>query len=87
MTRQTKTNNLNYYLIDPTFSKLIDYLSYHLKMETIEYLLVNIIQLQNFNILIGGKSFFDVAVKNKEETYKRSIEMGRNSDYTTGNLL
>ena len=28
-----------------------------------------------------------MAIKNEEETYKQIIEMGRNNDYTTGNLL
>ena len=26
-------------------------------------------------------------IKNEEETYKKIIEMGRNNDYGTGNLL
>ena len=26
-------------------------------------------------------------IKNEEETYEQIIEMGRNNDYTTGNLL
>ena len=26
-------------------------------------------------------------IKNGEETYEQMIEMGRNNDYTTGNLL
>ena len=38
-------------------------------------------------MLTDGKSFFDMAIKNKEETYEQIIEMGRNSNYTTGNLL
>ena len=38
-------------------------------------------------MLIDGKSFFDILIKNNEETYKQIIEMGRNNDYTTGNLL
>ena len=33
------------------------------------------------------KVFFDLPVKNEEETYKKSIEMIGNNDYTTGNLL
>ena len=33
------------------------------------------------------KAFFDVPIKNKEEAYENIIEMGRNNDYTTGNLL
>ena len=38
-------------------------------------------------MLIDGKSFFDMPIKNEEETYEQVIEMGRNNDYTTGNLL
>ena len=36
---------------------------------------------------IDGKNFFDMPIKNDEEKYKQIIEMGRNNDYTTGNLL
>ena len=42
---------------------------------------------KNVDVLIDGKSFFDIAIKNKKETYKAIDEMGRNNDYTTGNLL
>ena len=38
-------------------------------------------------MLIDGKSFFDMPIKNEEETYEQIIKMGRNNDYTTGNLL
>ena len=38
-------------------------------------------------MLIDGKSFFGTQIKNDEETYKQIPEMGRNNDYTTGNLL
>ena len=37
--------------------------------------------------MIDGKSFFDLPVKNEEEAYEKIIEMSRNNDYTTGNLL
>ena len=37
--------------------------------------------------MINGKSIFDVPVKNKEEACEKIIEMIRNNDYTTGNLL
>ena len=45
------------------------------------------VQVKDFNLLIDGKSFFDMAIKRRKETYKQIIEMGRNNDYTTGNLL
>ena len=33
------------------------------------------------------KVFFDVPLKSKEETSEKNIEMSKNNDYTTGNLL
>ena len=33
------------------------------------------------------KVFLTWQIKNEEERYKQIIEMGRNNDYTTGNLL
>ena len=34
-----------------------------------------------------AKAFFDIPIKNKEETYEAIIEMNNNNDYTTDNLL
>ena len=34
-----------------------------------------------------GKVFFDVQIKNKEETFEKMIEITKNNNYTTGNLL
>ena len=45
------------------------------------------VEIKDFNVLIDGKSFFDLPVKNEEEAYEKIIEMSRNNDYTTGNLL
>ena len=36
---------------------------------------------------MDGKSFFHLPIKNKEETYEQIIEMVKNNDYTTSNLL
>ena len=38
-------------------------------------------------MLIDGKSFFNMLIKNDGETYEQIIEMERNNDYTTGNLF
>ena len=32
-------------------------------------------------------NLFDVPIKSKEETYEKIIEMSKDSDYTTGDLL
>ena len=38
-------------------------------------------------MLIDGKSFFGVPVKNKEEAYEKIMSITKNNDCTTGNLL
>ena len=43
--------------------------------------------MKDFNVLIDGKSFFDLPVKNEEKAYKKITEMSNNNDNTTGNLL
>ena len=45
------------------------------------------VAIKDFNVLIDGKSFFNVPIKNKEKTCGKIIEISRNNDYTTGNLL
>ena len=42
---------------------------------------------KDFNVLIDGKSFFDLLVKNEEEAYEKIIDMSNKNDYATGNLL
>ena len=44
-------------------------------------------EIKNFNVSIYGKSFFDLPVKNGEETYETIIDMSNNNDHTTRNLL
>ena len=46
-----------------------------------------LVEIKDFNALIDNKPFFDHPVKNKQESYEKLIEMSRNDDYTTGNLL
>ena len=38
-------------------------------------------------MLIDGKRFFDVPVKNKEEAYEKIMRVSKNNDYTIGNLM
>ena len=45
------------------------------------------VQINDVNVLIDGKSVFNMQIKNDEETFEQIIEMGRNNDYMTGNLL
>ena len=88
-TIQWNKNNLNY-LIDPTFKKVNRFFVLSFENEdsrtSFSKYYVSNIQIKDFTKLIDGKSFFDMPIKN-EEAYKQIIEMGRNNDYTTGNLL
>ena len=78
-------------MIDPTFTKvnrlfLLSFQNENDRTSFSKYYVPNV-QIEDFNGLIDGKSFFDMPIKNGEETYEQIIEMGRNNDYTTGNLL
>ena len=90
MTNQIKNNNFNY-LIDPTFTKVnrLFVLSFENKNDRTSFskYCVSNVQIKDFNVLIEEKSSFDMPIKNGEETYEQIIEMGRNNDYRTGNLL
>ena len=87
MTNQTKNNNLND-LIDPTFAKVnrLFVLSFENEYDKTSFSkhYVQNVQIKYFNVLINGKSFFDIPIKNDKETYEQIIEI---NDYETGNLL
>ena len=74
MTNQTKNNNLNY-LIDPTSIKVNRLLVLLFENEedrtSFSKYYVPKVEIKDFNVLIDGKSFFDVPVKNKEEAYNK----------------
>ena len=93
MTIQPQNNNLNY-LIDPTFTSVnrLFVLSFPRNNNTdCRYSFSNYyvlkVKVNDFDVLIDGKSFFDLSVKNDKKAYEKIIDMSNNSDYTTGNIL
>ena len=81
MSIQPQNNNLNY-LIDPTFTsanrlfvlffprnnstdRRYSYSNYYVPK----------VKISDFNVLIDGKSFFDLSIKNEEKAYEKMIEM------------
>ena len=44
-------------------------------------------EIKDFNVLIDGKRFSELPVKDEEEVYNKIIDMSNNNDYITGNLL
>ena len=102
MTIQSNNNNLNY-LIEPTFTNVnrLFVPSFEgIKKKNIKkdyrdsfshYYVPNV-QIKDFNVLIDGKVFFDLPIKNEEEAYEKIIVMSNNNNnnnnnYMTGNLL
>ena len=71
VTNQTQNNNLNY-LIDPTFTKVnrLFVLSFENEDDRTSFskYYVPDVQIKDFNVLVDGKRFFDMPIKNEEET-------------------
>ena len=69
MTNQTKTNNWNY-LIDPTFNEVnrLFVLLFENKEDRTSFwkYYTPKVEINDFNVLVDGKSFFGVPVKKKE---------------------
>ena len=97
MSVQSNNNDLNY-LIDPIFTNVNKL--FVLSFERIEeddikkdyrdsfsHYYVPKVQIKDFTVLICGKSFFDLPIKNEEEAYEKIIDMSNNNDYTIGNSL
>ena len=90
MTNQTQNNNLDY-LINSTFTKVnrlfvLSFENENDRTSFSKYYVPNV-RIKDFNVLIDRKSFFDIPIKNDEQTYKQIIYIGRNNDYTTRNFL
>ena len=43
--------------------------------------------IKDFNVIIDKLAFFDLPMKTEEEAYEKIIDISRNNEYTTGNLL
>ena len=43
--------------------------------------------IKDFNVNIDKLAFFDLPIKNEEEAYEKNIDISRNNEYTTRNLL
>ena len=48
---------------------------------------MTLVEIKDFDALIDNKPFFYQPVKSEQEVYEKLIEMSKNNDYTTGNLL
>ena len=87
---QAANNNLNY-LIDLAFihvnrSFVLSFKNENDRTSFSKYYVPKV-EVKDLNVLTDGKPVFEIPVKNKEEAHEAIIEMIKNNDYTTGNLL
>ena len=89
---QTATNNLNY-LLDPTFNNVnrLFVLAFENDEDrsSFEKYYTPTIEIEHYNVILDGQeSFYEIPIRNKEETYKAITELVRDGgDYSTGNSL
>ena len=91
MSNQNKNNNLNY-LIDTTFSNInrLFVLSFENEDDRPSYYkyYVPSVKIKDYNVLLDGNAFFELPIKNIEETYEKIIQITDHSGYyTRSNLL
>ena len=90
MTTETINNNLNI-LIDPTFTNVnrlfnLAYQTADNRQLFYQFYLPRVM-IKDYNVIIDKLAFFDLPIKNEEEAYEEIIDISRNNEYTTGNLL
>ena len=51
-----------------------------------QFYLANVM-VKDYNVIIDKLAFFDLPIKTEEEAYEKIIDISRNNEYTTGNLL
>ena len=90
MTTEAVNNNLNI-LIDPTFTTVnrlfvLAYQNADDRQSFSQFYLPKVL-VKDFNVIIDKLAFFDLIIKTEEEAYENIIDISRNNEYTTGNLL
>ena len=91
MTTEAINNNLNI-SIDPSFTNVnrLFVLAYghnnNDRQSFSRFYLPNVM-VKDYNVIIDKLAFFDLPIKTEEEAYEKVIDISRNNEYTTGNLL
>ena len=90
MTTEAINNNLNI-LIDPTFTNVnrlfvLPYQNVDDRQLYDEFYLPKVM-VKDYNVIIDKLAFFDLPIKTEEEGYEKSIDISRNNEFMTGNLL
>ena len=90
MTTEEANNNLNI-LVDPTFTNVnrLLVLAYQTADDRQSYyeFYLSKVMVKDYNVVIAKLAFFDLPIKTEEEAYEKIIDISKNNEYTTGNLL
>ena len=91
MTTEAVNNNLNI-LIDPTFTNVnrlfvLAYGQDNNDRQSFSSFYLTKVMVKDYNVIIDKLAFFDLPIKTEEEAYEKVIDISRNNEYTTGNLL
>ena len=90
MSIEVHNNNLNI-LINPTFANVnrLFVLAYQddADRQSFSQFYLPKVMVKDFNVIIDKLAFFDLPIKTEEEAYEKIIDISRNNEYTTGNLL
>ena len=88
MINQTATNNLNF-LIDPTLNNVnrLFVLAFPNEEDRRSFskYYTPTVEIKDYNVIIDGEPFYEIAIKNKEEACKPIIQLIRNNLLRTGN--
>ena len=90
MSTEAINNNLNI-SIDPAFTNVnrLFVLAYQTAddRQPFSQFYLPRVMVKDFNVIIDKLEFFNLPLKTEEEAYKKIIDISRNNEYTTGNLL
>ena len=88
MVNQTATNNIDF-LIDPAFNNVnrLFVLAFPNEEDRRSFskYYTSTVEIKDYNVIIDGEPFYEIPIKNKEETYKAITELFRNDLLRTGN--
>ena len=90
MATEAVNNNLNI-SADPTFTNVnrlfvLAYQNADDRQSFSQFYLPKVM-VKGYNVIIDKLAFFDLPIKTEEEAYEKIIDISRNNEYTTGNLL
>ena len=94
MSTEAINNNLNI-LIDPSFTNVnrLFVLAYQVDVnnndnrQSFSEFYLPKVMVKDYNVIIDKLAFFDLPIKTEEEAYEKIIDVRKNDEYTTGNLL